>query len=384
LSGPLRGLRVIEIAGQGPVPFAGMQLADMGAEVLRLERPGGRTVKLVAAQFDVVGRGRRSVAIDLKAAGAAQLVLDLVASADVLLEGFRPGVCERLGIGPEPCLQANPRLVYTRITGWGQDGPRAQQGGHDINYIAVTGALAAIGERGRPPMPPLNLVGDFGGGGMSALLGILAALYEVNRSGQGQVIDVAMAEGVTSLLATAHGYNSAGATTDERESNFMDGGSPHYRTYRCSDGGYVAVGAVEPVFFERLVAALGVDVDPADQLNRTAWPRIQECLAAAFAQRSRDEWTALFAEIDACVSPVLSLSEAAADPQILARQAVVTRDGLSQPAPAPRFSRTASVLASKPRMPGADTVSALTDWGIPAGTVDTLLATGTLVDQAED
>lgn len=376
--GPLAGVKVLELAGLGPVPFAGMVLADLGAEVLRLERPTGRSVRLVDDRFDVVGRGRSSVALDMKAQGAAELVASLVTSADIFLEGFRPGVCERLGIGPDALLAANPALVYARITGWGQEGPRARLGGHDINYIAVTGALAAIGERGRRPMPPLNLVGDFGGGGMFAVTGILAALVSARQSGAGQVVDVAMVDGVSTLLATAYGYRSAGATSDERESNFMDGGSPHYRTYECAGGGYVAVGAVEPVFFRALVETLGVDVAVEDQLDRGQWPRITAELEAAFLTRTREEWTTVFAEVDACVSPVLTLAEAATDPQVTARATLVERDGVTQPAAAPRFSATPGGLGRPPRPAGADTRTALAQWGIGEAEVDALLASGTL------
>lgn len=382
MSGPLQGLRVVEMGGQGPVPFAGMALADMGAEVLRLERASGRTVKLVDPRFDVVARGRRSVAVDMKAPGAADLVVDLVKGADVFLEGFRPGVCERLGIGPEECLAANPRLVYARVTGWGQDGPRALQGGHDINYVAVTGALAAIGEKGRDPVPPLNLVGDFGGGGMSALVGILAAVHAVQRGLPGQVVDVAMVEGVNTLLATAHGYHGAGALVDERESNFVDGGAPHYRTYRCADGQHVAVGAVEPQFFAALVQTLGVDVDLADQHRREHWPSIRATFEVAFLARTRDEWVKAFDGVDACVSPVLTIAEAQADPHLAARGAITVRDGVPQPEPSPRFSVTPSRIGDPPRVPGQDTRSALGDWGIDPGRTEDLLSEGVL-HQAE-
>ncbi|WP_148573835.1 CaiB/BaiF CoA transferase family protein [Nocardioides caldifontis] len=376
MTGPLQGLKVVEMAGQGPVPFAGMQLADLGAEVLRLERPTGRTVKLAPPRFDVVARGRRSVAIDMKAEGAAELVLGLLEEADVFLEGFRPGVCERLGIGPEPALRANPRLVYARVTGWGQDGPRALQGGHDINYIAVTGALAAIGEKGRAPVPPLNLVGDFGGGGMSALVGILAALYGVEHGLPGQVVDVAMVEGVNTLLATAHGYQGAGVLVDERESNFVDGGAPYYRAYECADGNHVAVGAVEPQFFRALVTTLGVDIDPAGQMDRSRWPEMRKQLADAFATRSRDAWVELFDGVDACVSPVLTLGEAHTDPQLVAREALQVVDGVPQPAPSPRFSRTPAEVGAPPRRPGSDTRTALADWGVAAERVEELLGAG--------
>jgi alpha-methylacyl-CoA racemase len=382
--GPLAGVRVLELAGLGPVPFAGMMLADLGADVLRLERPTGRSVRLVPDRFDVPARGRRSVAVDLKAASAPGLISTLARTANVFIEGFRPGVCERLGIGPDALLAANPALVYARITGWGQEGPRARLGGHDINYIAVTGALAAIGERGRRPMPPLNLVGDFGGGGMFAVTGILAALVAARSNGAGQVVDVAMVDGVSSLLATAHGYRSAEATTDERESNFMDGGSPHYRTYECADGGHVAVGAVEPVFFAALVEALGVDVRVEDQLDRTKWPQIAAAFTAAFATRTRDEWAAVFQHVDACVSPVLTLVEAGLDPQISARRTLIERDGVRQPAAAPRFSRTPAEIGGPPRRAGADTRAALAEWGVSTDETELLLTSGAIFQTDDD
>jgi alpha-methylacyl-CoA racemase len=375
-SGPLDGVRVLEIAGLGPTPFAGMMLSDMGAEVLRMERPSGRTVRLVPDSHDVMSRGRRSVAIDLKAPGASALVLDLVRRADVLLEGYRPGVCERLGIGPDACLAANPRLVYARITGWGQEGPRAALGGHDINYIAVTGALAAIGEHGGPPVPPLNLVGDFGGGGMLAVVGVLGALVEVHRHGRGQIVDAAMVDGVSSLLASTHGYASAGAVDAERGANVMDGGAPYYRTYRCADGGYVAVGAVEPVFFGRLVEALGLDIRPEEQADRGAWPRLTDAFTTAFAGRTRDEWAAVFAEVDACVTPVLTFWEAPSDDHLAARRTLFSRNGVTQPAPSPRFSATPGEAGRPTRRPGSDTVDGLTDWGVSREQVDLLLRDG--------
>lgn len=379
MSGPLDGIRILEIAGLGPTPYACMLLSDMGAEVLRLERSTGRTIRLVPDSFDVPSRGRQSVAIDLKAPDAAALVLDLARRSDVFVEGYRPGVCERLGIGPKECLDVNPRLVYTRITGWGQDGPRAHLGGHDINYIAVTGALAAIGERGGKPVPPLNLLGDFGGGGMLAVIGVLGALVEVQRHGRGQVVDVAMIDGVSSLLATTHGYASAGAISYERGSNFMDGGAPYYATYLCADGGYVAVGAVEPVFFGRLVEALGVAVRPDDQLDRSRWPEIERAFASVFATRTRDEWADLFSTVDACVSPVLAMDEVAADEQVAARGTVITRDGVTQPAAVPRFSATPAEPGLPPRLAGEDTVAALTSWGVGADEVERLIAAGAVI-----
>jgi alpha-methylacyl-CoA racemase len=379
MSGPLFGVKVLEFAGIGPGPFCGMMLADMGAEVLRLERFGGRTVRMVPDRYDVPSRGRRSVAIDLKVTGAAELVLELVRRSHVLIEGYRPGVCERLGIGPAPCLAANPRLVYTRITGWGQEGPRAHLGGHDINYIAATGALSAIGERGRKPMPPLNLLGDFGGGGMLAVVGTLAALVEVERHGRGQVVDAAMIDGVSSLLATTYGYAGAGVLSPERESNFTDGGAPFYRTYLCADGGYVAVGAVEGVFFSRLVQTLGVPVRPEDQQDKTRWPEMSLLIGEVFATKTRDEWAEVFSEVDACVSPVLSFTEAAADEQVAARATLINRDGFTQPAPSPRFGATPSGLGRPPRSPGADTSSALMEWGVPADEVERLLKEGVVI-----
>jgi alpha-methylacyl-CoA racemase len=381
--GPLAGIRALEVAGLGPTPFTGMMLADMGADVLRLERPTGRTIRFVPDRYDVPSRGRRSVAIDLKAAGAAELVLALVRHSDVLIEGYRPGVCERLGIGPAPCLAANPRLVYTRITGWGQDGPRAHLGGHDINYIAATGALSAIGERDRKPMPPLNLLGDFGGGGMLAVVGTLAALVEVERHGRGQVVDAAMIDGVSSLLATTYGYASAGVLSPERESNFTDGGAPFYRTYACAGGGYVAVGAVEAVFFTRLVQTLGVPIRPEDQQDKARWPEMSQLIGEVFATRTRDEWAAVFSEVDACVSPVLSFTEAAADEQVAARATLITRDGVTQPAPSPRFGATPSELGRPPRSPGADSASALIEWGVPPDEVERLLKAGVVIAAAD-
>ncbi|HEX3823574.1 MAG TPA: CaiB/BaiF CoA-transferase family protein [Mycobacteriales bacterium] len=380
-NGPLAGINVIELAGIGPAPFACMLLADLGAEVLRLERPDGG-VAAVMGKHNILSRGRRSVAIDLKAPGAAALTLDLVKSADVLVEAFRPGVAERLGLGPAQCQTSNPRLVYARMTGWGQDGPLAARVGHDIDYAAITGAISAIGEAGRKPVPPLNLVADFGGGAMYCVTGVLAALVERATSGLGQVIDVAMVDGVSSLLAMAHSQRGAGMMSDERGSNLLDGGTPYYDTYRCADGEYMAVGALEAQFFAELVRVLDIPGLPG-QADREQWPRMRELLAEKFASKTRAEWIGDFDGVDACVSPVWRLGEAAADPHLVARQTLVDVDGVVQPAVAPRLSRTPGQLGRPPRPAGADTIEALTDWGIEPATVEALLASGAIT-QAQD
>lgn len=375
-AGPLAGIRVVELAGIGPGPYACMLLADMGAEVLRVDRPGGGTLSLAA--HDVLDRGRRSVAVDLKSPAGAEVVLRLVERADVLVEGFRPGVAERLGVGPDACQARNAALVYGRMTGWGQEGPLAARVGHDINYAAVAGALAAVGEPGRKPVPPLNLVADFGGGALFLVTGVLAALIERTRSGQGQVVDAAMVDGVTSLMAMFYGLRASGMWTDERGSNLLDGGAPFYDTYRCSDGGYLAVGALEPQFWTTLVATLGLEGLP-EQHDTARWPELRQRLAATFASRTRDEWAALFADVDACVTPVLTLGEAAGHPHLVARGAVVERDGVPQPAPAPRFSRTPSGSVGPPREAGADTRDALAHWGFSEKEVVALERDGAVV-----
>jgi alpha-methylacyl-CoA racemase len=368
VSGPLSGIRVVELAGLGPAPYACMLLADLGAEVLRIDRP---TAGFGVPAYDVTGRGRRSVAVDLKSPGAAEVVLRLVDSADVFVEGLRPGVAERLGVGPDACLARNPRLVYGRMTGWGQDGPLAPRVGHDITYAAVTGALGAIGEAGRKPVPPLNLVADFGGGSMFLVTGILAALLERVGSGQGQVVDSAMVDGVSSLLAMTYGFSASGFWSDERGSNLLDGGAPFYDTYECADGEYVAIGALEPQFWAVVVEQLGLQ-DLPDQNDRSSWPQQRARLAAAFRTRTRDEWAAVFEPLDACVAPVLSLREARHHPHLAARQTVVELEGVAQPAPAPRFSRTPGEVSRPPVGAGADTREALQGWGFDAGEVEAL------------
>jgi alpha-methylacyl-CoA racemase len=314
-----------------------MVLADLGADVVRVRRPCG--LQLPAENLDLLHRGKRIVDLDVKTERGK--LLDLVAKADVLLDGFRPGTCERLGIGPDDCLAVNPRLVFARITGWGQDGPLAQVAGHDINYLSQTGALSAIGYRDRPPVAPLNLVADFGGGSMFVLLGIVAALYERERSGKGQVIDAAMVDGVSILAQMAWTMKSTGALEDERESFVLDGGAPYYRTYETSDGKYMAVGSIEPQFFAQLLAGLGLTAeDVPNQLDKAAFPELHKLFAAKFASRTRDEWSEIFAGTDACVTPVLTWREAAQDEHLRARSTLVTANGVDQAAPAPRFSRT--------------------------------------------
>ncbi|WP_045557815.1 CaiB/BaiF CoA transferase family protein [Streptomyces sp. FxanaA7] len=362
--GPLSGCRVLELAGIGPGPFAGMTLADLGAEVVRVDRPGGSGLFPGFEHVDVLNRGKKSVLLDLKRPDAVRAVLDMAARADVLIEGYRPGVAERLGLGPDDCLARNPRLVYGRMTGWGQDGPLARLAGHDIGYIALTGALHAVGRAGGPPQIPLNLVGDFGGGGTYLVIGVLAALREAERTGRGQVVDAAIVDGTAHLLAGTHMMLATGTWQDERGVNLLDGGAPFYAVYETSDGRHMAVGALEPKFYAELLAVLGLDEDPAVQHDRTGWPRLRERLAAAFASRTQDEWAKAFSTSDACVAPVLSLREASNHPHIRARGTLVERDGVLQPAPAPRFSATPTALGSPPPVPGRHTADVLTSWDV--------------------
>jgi alpha-methylacyl-CoA racemase len=372
-SGPLRGIRVIELAGMGPVPHAGMVLADLGADVLRVDRPGAHG----GAPPGPVDRGRSSVALDLSLADGLDAALRLVDAADVLLEGYRPGVMERLGLGPDVCLARNARLVYGRMTGWGQDGPLAPRAGHDIDYLAMTGALAAIGPRDGDPLPPLNLVGDYGGGSMLLLVGVLAGLVERSVSGQGQVVDAAMVDGVSSLLALTYGLYGAGLWELRRGMNLLDGGSPYYTTYMCADGRHVAVGAIEERFWHELLRVL--ELDPAELPRRNdpdRWDELRMALEEVFAERTRDEWAAIFEGTDACVTPVLTLAEAAAHPQVGGRGAVTTASGSPAPGVAPRFSRTPGAVGRPPRPVGTDTRTALVAWGLPTADVEALLASG--------
>ncbi len=356
--GPLDGIKVLELAGIGPGPFACMLLADLGADVVRVTRPG-----TPAAPLDTLLRGRTELAADLKDDGDRATVRELADRADVLVEGFRPGVTERLGLGPDDCLARNPRLVYARMTGWGQDGPLAQRAGHDINYLSLTGGLHAIGEPGRRPVPPLNLVADFGGGSLYLVMGVLAALLERQTSGQGQVVDAAMVDGASSLLAMAQSFRAMGVWADERGVNLLDGGAPFYRTYACGDGRYVAVGCLEPQFFAAFVAGLGVELPP--QGDRDRWPEMTEAIAAALLTRSRDAWGEVFAGTDACVTPVLGLAEAPHDPHLAARGSQVEQAGAVVPAAAPRLSRTPGVAGAPSRAAGPLDAATRARWGLP-------------------
>jgi alpha-methylacyl-CoA racemase len=356
--GPLSGCRVVELAGIGPGPFAGMILADLGAEVVRVDRPvaGERPG---SERFDVLGRGKKSVVLDLKRPEAVAAALGLVAAADVLIEGYRPGVTERLGLGPAECLARNPRLVYGRMTGWGQDGPLAQQAGHDIAYIALTGVLHAIGEQGGAPQIPLNLLGDFGGGSTYLVIGVLAALWAVRSGAPGQVVDAAIVDGAAHLLAMTHGMLAAGAWADELGVNLLDGGAPFYAVYATADGRHMAVGALEPKFYAEFLARLGLDEDPARQHDRNGWAALRRRIADTFATRTQSEWTEAFSGSDACVAPVLGLREAADHPHVAARGTLVSRDGVLQPAPAPRFSATQAAPVAPPPAPGQDDPAAI-------------------------
>jgi alpha-methylacyl-CoA racemase len=381
--GPLAGIRVIEMVGVGPGPFAAMWLADMGAEVLRVGRPGARWNQ---TRGDVLNRGRRSVAVDLKKPGAAEIVLRLVAQADVLIEGFRPGVMERLGLGPQACAARSPRLVYGRITGWGQDGPLAQRAGHDITYLAQSGVLGAIGTEGKP-VPPLNLLGDFGGGGMLLVAGVLAALVERQRSGTGQVVDAAMAEGASLLAAMIWAYHGKGLWRDAREANIFDGGAPFYGTYLCADGTWLAVGGIEKEFWHLFLDRCGIaDAGLRDGAHdRARWPEMRARMAAVLATRPRDAWLAAVEGTDACIAPVLSFGEAPAAPQAAARGAFVELAGVTQPAPAPRFSRTPGEVGLPPPVPGEHSREALAAWGFAGDEIAALEQAGVIVqgDPAE-
>jgi len=362
--GPLSGVRIVEMGAIGPGPFAGMMLADMGAEVIRIERPEGLTV-IPEPKYDVMKRGRRSVSLDLKHPDGVAVVLDLIKEADALIEGFRPGVMESLGLGPDECLSRNPRLVFGRITGWGQEGPLARVAGHDINYIALAGALHTFGPRAGQPVPPLNLVGDFGGGGMLLAFGVVCALLEARQSGKGQVVDAAMVDGTASLMSVIFGFLGCGMWTDERGVNLLDTGAHFYNTYETSDGKWVAIGPIEPQFYALLLELAGIDDQAfAHQFDRDRWPELREKLAGVFRTKTRDQWCEIMEGTDACFTPVLSLAEAPHHPHIAQRETFVEVDGVTQPAPAPRFSRTEAEVSSPPPTPGEHTESALADWGL--------------------
>lgn len=372
--GPLEGIRVIEIEGIGPCPFAGMLLADLGAEVIRVGRPGGLT--FLQGRYDVLNRSKKSIHLDLKDSAARKALLRLVESADVLIEGFRPGVMERLGIGPEVCSEVNPRLVYGRMTGWGQDGPLSQRAGHDLNYIALSGALHAMGRKGERPAVPLNLVGDFGGGGMLLALGVLAALVERHRSGKGQVVDAAMADGVATLMASVYAAMQSGFWSDRRGENLLDSGAPFYDVYETKDGKHISIGSLEPQFYAELLEKLGhvEGAPPAGaHLTPNDWEKLRPSFEAIFRTKTRDEWCAVFEGSDACFAPVLTGAEAFEHPHHVARGTYTKVEGVSQAVAAPRFSRSKPALPVAARVQGADTEQVLRECGIDGEELQTIL-----------
>lgn len=375
--GPLKGLKILQIGGMGPVPFCAMLLADMGAEILRLDRPIDPAANHDHMRFDVLNRSQRMLCVDLKNAQGTDLALDLVENADALLEGFRPGVMERLGLGPEACFARNPMLIYGRMTGWGQTGPLAHRAGHDINYISLSGILHATGTKDGPPIPPLNLLGDFAGGGAMLALGLLAALWEAKGSGKGQVIDLGMLDGAAVMMAWVYAEYAAGRWVDLRGSNEVDGGRPFYDVYKTKDGKYLAVGPIEAKFFSALCEAIGLkDLEITTHLDPDIWPELRARLKEQFLTRTRDVWCKDLEGLDVCVTPVLSLAEAPDHPHNRARGVFTDVDGVIQPAPAPRFSRTPLSSPSPPPQPGQDSAGTLSDWGIEADKVKDLLGTG--------
>lgn len=378
--GPLAGLRIVEFAGIGAAPMCAMMLADAGAEVLRIDRrePSGIGIPR-PVRFDLLTRNRRSAIVDLKHPDGIACALDLVGQADALIEGFRPGTMERIGLGPDVCLARNPALVYGRLTGWGQTGPLAQSAGHDLNYVALSGALHAIGRAGAPPTPPLNLVGDFAGGGMLLAFGIVSALLHARATGEGQVVDAAMAEGAALLMTSIYGMHGAGLHGGMRGTNLLDSGAPHYDVYECADGQWLSVAPIEAKFRTLLLEGLGLDDASFPDLARhDDWPRARALLEKRFREKSRDEWCAIFAGSDACVSPVLSMAEAPGHPHYVARGSFVTIDGVVQPAPAPRFGATLAPPPVPPEAPGASTIEALSDWGLDRERLDELARMGAI------
>lgn len=359
--GPLAGIRVVEMAGIGPGPFTAMMLSDMGAEVIRIDRT---SQKGTGHRANVLNRGRKSIALDLKNSKGVETALRLIGQADVVIEGFRPGVMERLGLGPDVCLEKNPRLVFGRMTGWGQTGPLSQAAGHDINYISIGGALGAMGYADRPPAPPLNLVGDFGGGALYLVAGILAALVERGQSGKGQVVDAAMTDGTANLLTPFYGLMAMGMWTTDRFSNRLDGGAYYYGSYECSDGKYISIGSLEPQFYALLLEKTGIeDPDFKDQLDEDSWPRKREILAEVFKQKTRQQWCEIMEGTDVCFAPVLNLAEAPDHPHNKARGTFVEYEGITQPAPAPRFSRTQGEIQRSAAIAGEHTEEVLREWG---------------------
>ncbi len=378
--GPLAGVKIVEFAGIGPGPMCAMLLADLGADILRIDRVDPDQPMF---RSNVLNRSRRSVSIDLKHPDGIETALKLVDQADGLIEGFRPGVMERLGVGPDVCLARNPKLAYGRMTGWGQEGPLAQAAGHDINYIALTGALHAIGPKEGPPSPPLNIVGDFGGGALYLALGMVSAILEASKSGKGQVLDVAMVDGAASLITAAYGLRSIGVWKDEREANQLDGGSHYYGAYETKDGEFISIASIEPQFYAELLQRLDLEKETLpDQLDRDNWPAMKDKLRALFKQKTRDEWCSILEGTDVCFAPVLSMGEAPNHPHMKARDTFIEIDGVVQPAPAPRFSRTELEVQCPPPQPGADTASSLEDWGISRSDVASLLESGAVWQRA--
>ena len=368
-SGPLSGVRIVEFAGIGPGPFCGMLLADMGADVVRIDRKGTRG----GSKYDVASRGKRSIAIDLKKPEAVETALKLIEKADILQEGFRPGVMERLGLGPDVCLARNPKLVYGRMTGWGQTGPLAPAAGHDINYISLTGALHAIGRPGEKPVPPLNLVGDFGGGALYLAMGMLAALVEANRSGKGQVVDAAMTDGATSLMSMFYGFTASGMWQEPRGTNMLDGGAHFYDTYETKDGKWISIGSIEPQFYAILREKAGLTDSLWDaQMDRAQWPGMKLKIEAIFKTKTRDEWCTIMEGTDLCFAPVLSIAEAKDHPHNKARETIVEIDGVAQPNIAPRFSRTVSKIQGPIPQVGENTLDVLKGWGFSDSDVEAL------------
>ncbi|MFC8704265.1 CaiB/BaiF CoA transferase family protein [Streptomyces anulatus] len=363
--GPLTGVRVVELAGIGPGPFAAMLLADLGADVVRVDRPGGAGLGIDPAS-DLTNRNKRSVLLDLKSDEGPARVLDLVERADILIEGYRPGVAERLGVGPEACLARNPKLVYGRMTGWGQDGPLAERAGHDIAYLALTGTLSMIGKPDEPPVVPANLVGDYAGGSLYLVVGVLAALQHARAHGEGQVVDAAIVDGAAHLATMIHGMLAAGSWQDRRGTNLLDGGCPFYGTYATSDGGHMAVGPLEGQFYAEFIGLLGIADAFPDRWDLARWDELRAAVTERFLTRTRAEWTEVFDGTDACVAPVLSLTEAPHHPHLAARSTFVEHSGLTQPAPAPRFSATPVSVRSGPARPGGDSAAVAADWDVPA------------------
>ncbi|MFM2113140.1 MAG: alpha-methylacyl-CoA racemase [Actinomycetota bacterium] len=377
MAGPLSGIRILEIAGIGPGPFAAMMLADMGAEVVRVDRVQAVRDNVTGSHWDVMLRGRRNVALDLKHPEGVEALLTLVEGADAIIEGFRPGVMERLGVGPDQCLARNPKLVFGRMTGWGQEGPYANSAGHDINYIALAGALAHFGRAGEPPTPPLNMVGDFGGGGMFLAFGVVCALLESQRSGKGQVVDAAMVDGSAVLMSMFWAFKNIGMFDESaRGTNLLDTGAHFYDVFECADGEWVSIGSIEPQFYALLLEKTGVSTEFAAQMDRSKWPQLKEKLAAVFRTKTRAQWNEIMEGTDVCYAPVLRMSEAAQHPHNVARNTFVEVAGITQPAPAPRYSRTITNVPTPPAHAGEHTRAVLADWGFDADRIDALVAAG--------